>query len=189
MIYTALLRGINVGGRNKIDMKKLKQTFEQAGMEAVVTYLNTGNIIFYQNRFSPIEITQTLEQAIYEDFDLQIKVIVRSFDSFKLMMKSLPKEWENDPQMKSDVLFLWEEIDHEGLLDKLVINPDVDTVKYTPGAVLWSVAREHVLKSGMNKLAGTKNYKKMTIRNVNTTRKIYALMQEADLKQDQPDNR
>lgn len=46
MVYVALLRGINVGGNNKIDMKLLKQTFEQAGMNDVVTYINTGNIIF-----------------------------------------------------------------------------------------------------------------------------------------------
>ena len=46
MVYIALLRGINVGGKNKIDMKLLKQTFEQVGMKDVVTYINTGNIIF-----------------------------------------------------------------------------------------------------------------------------------------------
>lgn len=46
MIYIALLRGINVGGNNKIEMKKLKQTFEHAGMGHVTTYINSGNIIF-----------------------------------------------------------------------------------------------------------------------------------------------
>lgn len=46
MIYIALLRGINVGGKNKIDMKLLTQSFEQVGMNNVVTYINTGNIIF-----------------------------------------------------------------------------------------------------------------------------------------------
>ncbi|MGV2794760.1 DUF1697 domain-containing protein, partial [Clostridium perfringens] len=46
MIYIALLRGINVGGNNKIDMKQLKASFERVGMRDVVTYINTGNIIF-----------------------------------------------------------------------------------------------------------------------------------------------
>lgn len=46
MVYTALLRGINVGGKNKVDMKILKKSFEQAGMKNVVTYINSGNIIF-----------------------------------------------------------------------------------------------------------------------------------------------
>jgi uncharacterized protein (DUF1697 family) len=52
MVFIALLRGINVGGKNKIDMKLLKQSFEQAGMNDVLTYINTGNIIFSNNSLS-----------------------------------------------------------------------------------------------------------------------------------------
>lgn len=46
MVYAALLRGINVGGNNKIAMKDLKQTFLRSGMESVVTYINSGNVMF-----------------------------------------------------------------------------------------------------------------------------------------------
>jgi uncharacterized protein (DUF1697 family) len=46
MTYVALLRGINVGGNNKVEMKKLKTTFETLGFTSVVTYINSGNIIF-----------------------------------------------------------------------------------------------------------------------------------------------
>lgn len=179
MIYVALLRGINVGGKNKVDMKSLKQMVEKAGMESVAAYLNTGNIIFKQEGLSSLEIEQILEKAVLETFALGIKIIVRSMEDFTAIMDSLPESWKNDQEMKSDVLFLWEEIDNEFLLDQLSIKPGIDTVKHVPGAVLWSVDRENVTKSGLIKLAGTKLYKKMTIRNVNTTRKIYKLMQEA----------
>jgi uncharacterized protein (DUF1697 family) len=53
-------------------------------------------------------------------------------------------------------------------------------VKYVTGAILWSVHRENVTKSGMMKLAGSKIYQQMTIRNVNTTRQIYKLMQDVE---------
>ena len=53
---------------------------------------------------------------------------------------------------------------------------------YVPGALLYSVSREEATKSGMNKLASSKIYSYMTVRNVNTTRKIYALMQAAEKK-------
>ncbi len=56
MVYVALLRGINVGGKNKVDMKMLKQTFENAGMTDVVTYINTGNIIFSHHNLSKEEL-------------------------------------------------------------------------------------------------------------------------------------
>ncbi|WP_026701815.1 DUF1697 domain-containing protein [Salibacterium aidingense] len=177
MIYIALLRGINVGGKNKIDMALLKQTFEKAEMHDVVTYINTGNIIFSINHQSKAELSRILEEAIYNDFGLQIKVVVRSIEDITRICNAIPDTWKNDKDMKSDVMFLWEEIDEESVLEKLVIKPNIDTVKYVPGAILWSVAKKNVTKSGMAKIVGTKIYKQMTVRNVNTTRKIYELMQ------------
>jgi uncharacterized protein (DUF1697 family) len=142
MVYVALLRGINVGGKNKIDMKLLKKTFERVGMSSVVTYINSGNIIFTVNGQSKTTISHILEEAIHTDFELQIKVLVHSFDDFKKVIHSLPESWKNDQQMRSDVLFLWDEIDDESVLSKLVIKPEIDTVKYVPGAILWSVEKK-----------------------------------------------
>ncbi|MNW63822.1 hypothetical protein D3C74_420570 [compost metagenome] len=68
------------------------------------------------------------------------------------------------------------------MLDQLPIKPEIGTLMYVPGAILYSVSREDASKSGMNKLVGSKVYTYMTVRNVNTTRKIYALMQAATEK-------
>lgn len=177
MVYIALLRGINVGGKNKIGMKLLKQTFVQVGMNDVVTYINTGNIIFSKNDKSKAELSRILENAIHNDFGLQIKVVVRSVDDVRGIINAIPETWKNDSEMKSDVMFLWDEIDDESVLENLVIQPNIDTVKYVPGAILWSVDKKNVSKSGMSKIIGSKIYKQITVRNVNTTRKIYELMQ------------
>ncbi|WP_431087654.1 DUF1697 domain-containing protein [Paenibacillus sp. 8b26] len=180
MIYVALLRGINVGGNNKINMKKLKETFEKAGMSHVTTYINSGNIIFSSEVQSNEELSLQLEQAILEDFSLPIRVIVRNMAEIQTIMEVLPEEWSNDTQMKSDVLFLWDEINDISVLDKLPLKAGIGNVMYTSGAILFSVSREHVTKSGMTKLAGTNLYQHMTVRNVNTTRQIYKLMQTAE---------
>ncbi|MCM3764477.1 DUF1697 domain-containing protein [Neobacillus niacini] len=177
MVYIALLRGINVGGKNKVDMKLLKQTFEQAGMNDVVNYINTGNIIFSNNGLSKTELSRILEEAIHKDFGLQIKVVVRSFEDVSKIINAIPDTWKNDNDIKSDVLFLWEEIDDESVLENLAIKPNIETVKYVPGAILWSVDRKNVTKSGMSKIIGSKIYKQITVRNVNTARKLYELMQ------------
>ncbi|WP_102273010.1 DUF1697 domain-containing protein [Cytobacillus massiliigabonensis] len=177
MVHIALLRGINVGGKNKIDMKLLKQTFEQVGMNNVLTYINTGNIIFSCEGPSKTELSRILEEAIQVDFGLQIKVVIRSFDDIKRIIDAIPDTWKNDKDMKSDVMFLWDEIDDESVLLDLVIKPNIDTVKYVPGAILWSVDKKNVTKSGMTKIIGSKLYKQVTVRNVNTSRKIYELMQ------------
>nr|WP_304217078.1 DUF1697 domain-containing protein [Fredinandcohnia onubensis] len=177
MVYIALLRGINVGGNNKIDMKVLKQTFERVGMKDVVTYINTGNIIFSSNDQSKTELSRILEEAIHDDFGLRIKVVVRSIDDVRGIIHAIPVTWKNDKDMKSDVMFLWDEIDDETVLENLVIKPTIDTVKYVPGAILWSIEKKNANKSGMSKIIGTKIYKQVTVRNVNTARKIYELME------------
>ena len=177
MVYVALLRGINVGGNNKIDMKLLKEAFERIGMESVVTYINSGNVIFTDLEHSKTELVTLIENAIFESFQLHIRVLIRSIDDFDHMMKILPESWKNDEDMKCDVLFLWEEMDSETLLAELVMKPKIDRVLYAPGAILWSVDKRDITSSGLMKLVGTTLYKNMTVRNANTTRKVYKIMQ------------
>lgn len=176
MIYVALLRGINVGGKNKIDMKQLKKSCESIALEHVVTYINTGNIIFTDKTHTVEQLSTKLADVIKVDFGLDIKVMVKSIEEIDIIMSSLPKHWCNDDEMKSDVLFLWDEIDSPAVLQQLPVEVDIDHTIYVPGALLWSCDRKHINKSGMNKIVGTKLYQLMTIRNVNTARKLYELM-------------
>lgn len=194
MIYVALLRGINVGGNNKVDMKRLKAAFEQAGMRQVVTYINSGNIVFSwdaeeaasgrslsgeQEQELKRKLAGILEETILREFNLPIRVVIRSLKDIREVIRHLPEAWTNDDTMRSDVLFLWAEADAPEVLDELKFKPEIDRVLYAPGAVLWSVDRANATKSGMQKLIGTKLYGLMTVRNVNTTRKIHQLMEEA----------
>ena len=180
MLYVALLRGINVGGKNKVDMKKLKLAFEDAGMSSVTTYINSGNIIFADDSHSKDHLAPILEQAIYSHFDLHIKVLIYDAEEFRKIAQQIPENWSNDQQMKSDVLFLWQDVDEETVLDQLTIKPEFDRVSYVPGAILWSVDRDKVTRSGVLKIAGSALYQRVTIRNVNTVRKIEALLQKME---------
>lgn len=181
MIYVALLRGINIGGRNKINMTELKVSFERIGMLNVITYINSGNIIFEDSVHSETEIVKLLEAVIMEDFSIEIKVLIRSLNQFQQVMNRLPEDWVNDKTMKSDVLFLWDDIDDEMNLDQFIIRPEIDTVIYVSGTILWSVSRENASKSGLNRIVSKKIYKQITIRNVNTVRKIFSMMNEFEL--------
>jgi uncharacterized protein (DUF1697 family) len=179
MIYVALLRGINVGGNNKIDMKSLKESFVKLDLQSVVTYINSGNVVFAEAKRSPQELEGIIRQAILEDFALDIPVLIHSLEDFERFMQVLPEHWKNDQEMKCDVLFLWKEIDKPETLKGLTIKPDIDHVLYVPGVILWSVDRKQVTRSGLMKIVGTDLYQKMTVRNVNTARKLFALMQKA----------
>jgi uncharacterized protein (DUF1697 family) len=73
-------------------------------------------------------------------------------------------------------MFLWEDVDDPSVLDLLTIKDGIDDVKYLPGTVVWRVDRDVLTRSGMMRLTSDNLYKRMTIRNVNTVRKLADLM-------------
>ena len=176
MIYVALLRGINVGGNNKIVMSELREVIEALGFGDVSTHINTGNIIFSCNSLEQQVISQQIESAIETKFGFEINAIVRDYNNLKNIIEQIPESWQNDKQTKSDVMFLWPKSDNESVLSELIIK-DFDNVIYQPGAILWNVTRDDQSRSGMKKLFGTRLYKQMTIRNVNTVRNIWEIME------------
>jgi uncharacterized protein (DUF1697 family) len=176
MIYVALLRGINVGGNNKVSMPQLKAAFEQAGLTDVKTYINSGNIIFRDSSHSSTQLIDLLEKVILDEFGFAVSVLIRDLNEMKTIVEALPELWRNDMTMKCDVMFLWKDVDNKDILDQLVIKPGIDNVRYVPGAVLFAVDRQDATKSGLMKLIGTPLYKRMTLRNSNTTRKLFEIM-------------
>jgi uncharacterized protein (DUF1697 family) len=179
VIYVALLRGINVGGKNKVDMGTLTAVFEQAGMRSVRTYINSGNVVFSSRARSRARLADLLEQAIATRFGFSVKVLVHDLDRVRAIVETLPPDWANDQTMKCDVLFLWDAADHPDVLDDLTIKPEIDDVRYVPGAVLWRTDRADVPRSGMQKIVGTPLYQHLTVRNCNTARKLLDLMEAA----------
>lgn len=178
MIYVALLRGINVGGNRKVEMVRLKTTFESLGFTDVKTYINSGNVIFKTNNDSVPDIVDEVEVGIERDFGFRVHVVVRDLPSIQEIDKIVPKYWTNDTNMKTDVMFLWEEIDNPDIVKKIVIKPEIESVQYVKGTLLWNLDRKNVTKSGMLKIVGTDLYKKMTVRNINTLRRLKILMED-----------
>jgi uncharacterized protein (DUF1697 family) len=176
MKYVALLRGINVGGNSRVEMSRLKIVFENLGFSKVSTYINSGNVIFSNSKQSEKMTASKIEKAIETEFGFKVHVIVRSREYIEQILKELPERWQNDKDMKCDVMFLWEEVHNPEILNELMVKPDIEDVKYVSGAIIWRVDRKNATKSGALKLIGTPLYKKMTIRNCNTVRKLYQMM-------------
>jgi len=174
--YVALLRGINVGGKNPVDMKRLKATFERAGMAGVITYINSGNVIFRHPSPDARALATTLERAIAADFGLEIKVLLCDGAAVIALAAALPDQWVNDAETKCDALFLWEDVDEPGLVERLPIRPGIDEIRYAPGALLWRAERQNLARSGILKLSRTDLYQRMTVRNCNTLRKLADLV-------------
>jgi uncharacterized protein (DUF1697 family) len=119
-----------------------------------------------------------IEKGIKKEFGLSLKVLVRDEKTLRQVAQAIPKNWKNDQSQKVDVLFLWEEYDSKRMLEEVKQTKGVDTLVYASGSILWHLYRKDYAKSGMNKFVGTEVYRNMTARNVNTVRKLVALMQE-----------
>lgn len=167
-----------MGGKARVEMARLKQVFEALGFEPVKTYINSGNVVFREAQREHAHLADIIEAAIEKEFGFKVIVVVRSLDNIQEVTAAIPPDWTNDQTMKCDVMFLWEDVDAPTVLDDLLIKPEMEDVKYVPGAVIWRVDRPNVTKSGMLKLIGTPLYKQMTIRNCNTVRKLATMMQE-----------
>lgn len=177
MVYVALLRGVNVGGTGKIDMKQLKVVFDDAGMASARTYINSGNVIFETDDLDRARIARVMEDAIAAHFGFGVHVLVRGIDEIRSIVAALPADWANDDSAKCDVFFLWDEVDDPSILDRLDHDPSMEDVRYTPGAVLRRVDRKNAAKSRLTRIVGTPLYQQMTIRNCNTARKLLRLME------------
>lgn len=177
MIYVALLRGINVGGNNKVDMKELAQSFVDLGFTKVQTYINSGNVIFEDNSMFAAKIVTMIEQAIEKDFGLEIRVLVRNLAQIERVCTFVPLTWTNDATIKTDVLFLWNEVDKATITDEILINKAVDNLMYVPGSLIWNIDRSNYNQSMIDKFITTRFYRMMTARNINTVRKLLEMMQ------------
>lgn len=174
----ALLRGINVGGNRRVEMKRLKATFEGAGFDNVRTYINSGNVIFEAgDDATPAALRTTVETAIEDDFGFPVTVLLRDERTIHAVVSALPDAWVNDASSKCDVMFLGDDHDSVDVMAGLTIKPEIDHVKAAPGAIIWHVDRPYVTRSGMFKLIGTPLYAQMTVRNCNTVRKLADLME------------
>jgi uncharacterized protein (DUF1697 family) len=72
-----LLRGVNVGGRNRVPMPALREALEASGLEQVVTYVQSGNIVL-ESGAKPDALVSEVKAVIADAFDLEIAVVVRT---------------------------------------------------------------------------------------------------------------
>mgnify|MGYP002749976417 CR=1 FL=1 len=169
MKFIALLRGINVGGNRKVQMKRLRDFLETLGYTSVETYLNSGNVIFESTKKQE-ELQEEIPRRLQREFGFEIRTLVMSAKEIQRITRAIPGEWKNDSEQKTDVAYLFPEIDSKKTIDALPVNVDFIDIRYVKGAIIWHVSRNNYNKSHLNKIIGLEQYQCMTVRNVNTAR-------------------
>ena len=177
-VYLALLRGINVGGKNLIRMPALKSCFEAEGLSDVATYIQSGNVLFTARRSNQPALTRQLEKALSKTFAYQSRVVVRSFEQMKAIVERAPDGFGGRPAAyRYDVIFLKEPLTGGDALKSISANPGVDRVSAGEGVLYFSRLISRATQSHMSRVVGTPAYQNMTIRNWNTTSKLLELME------------
>ena len=179
-VFVALLRGVNVGGNNMISMKSLKESFTTMGFKEVTTYINSGNIIFKSKENDARKLESKIEKMLSKEYQLDSKVVVRNLPEMEKLVKNLPRSWGEDSEWRYNVIFLRHTIDSEKILSELPAKTEIEEIVYRPGTLLWSSQASEYNRTNMAKLASKKIFRDMTVRNLNTTKKLYDLMKKVD---------
>lgn len=177
--YLALLRGINVGGKNKVPMAGLKALLEEIGLTDVRTYIQSGNAIF-TSTLAARTIARRIEAGLTRTFELDdelVKVLVLSHAQLKAAVDRRPKGFGDEPdKYHSDAIFLME-IDGDEAFALFSPREGVDAVWQGEGMVYSRRLTAERTKSRLNRIMASPLYKSMTIRSWQTTMKLLEMME------------
>src|SRR5690606_13468588 len=177
--YLALLRGINVGGSNIIKMSDLKKCFESLKLTDVVTYIQSGNVVFTSDINDKNKLTGNIEKALSKTFNYTAKVVVISYKDLKKIMDDKPDGFGSKPaEYRYDVIFLIDPLKPKEAIKKVKTKEGVDEAYAGRMALYFSRLIAKAAQSYLSKVVSLPEYKFMTIRNWNTTTKLLSLMEK-----------
>jgi uncharacterized protein (DUF1697 family) len=178
--YVALLRGINVGGKNLIKMPALKACFEANAFEDVVTYIQSGNVLFASPETRAAELTRRIEAMLAETFGYQATVVVRNRKQMRAVVERAPGGFGAEPtRYRYDVIFLKEPLTAKVAMKSVPTKAGVDEAHAGTGVLYFSRLIAKATQSRLNKIMASPIYPSVTIRNWNTTTKLLRMMEKA----------
>ncbi len=176
MKYIALLRGINVGGNNKIAMAELRRCFEDAGLTNVSTYINSGNVIFETDESDKAKLVHICEQAIEKQFGFRIICAVIRAEELRAALAHAPNWWGEDNTARHNAIFVIAPKTTQEIIEDIgTAKPEYESVAAYEPIIFWSAPVQTFSRTRYSKIVGTKAYKSITIRNLNTTKKLLEL--------------
>lgn len=181
MKYLVLLRGVNVGGKNKVSMAELKVHLSKAGFQDTSTYINSGNVFVSSDQPAKM-VARKVEEVLQQNFTLDTGLIkVRAFDLpiMETIVTKAPHDFGTQPSTyHSDVLFPLDGTTSADIMAITETNPDVDTAWEANGVVYYQRVSALRTRSRLSKIIDKPVYKEITIRSWNTTIKLLALLRQ-----------
>lgn len=173
--HVALLRGINVGGKNLISMAELAEAFRDAGYADARTVQQSGNVLFSTEKADEKKIERMLEQR----FGIPILVIVRSRDELADIVAKAPTGHAS-AQQRSEVIFLKPPLTAKAALAEVPeLRAGVDSISAGKGVLYFSRVRAQATKTRVQLLLALPIFQQMTMRTWGTATRLLELLDEA----------
>lgn len=178
--YIALLRGINVGGRNIIKMIELRNCLEKAGFQNVTTYIQSGNVLFSHEKVDSQALEEKLGQCLKEQFTYLEPIVAYNQEDFARIVAEAPKDFGLRPDTyRYDAIFLKGPLQPRELFSQLTLKEGVDTAAIGTKALYFRRLTAKASSSHLTKITLLPAYKNLTIRNWNTTSKLASLLNDS----------
>ena len=174
----ALLRGINVGGRNLVSMADLRDAFESEGYRNVSTYIQSGNVLFDTD--SPlVSLEDELERMLQRRLSVKLVVLVRSHRQMRNIVGKSPEGFGEAPdRYHSDVVYLKASLSPKQAMRVVDLREGVDEVWPGTGVLYFARLSACRTQSKMRSIMSTPEYQLMSIRSWSTTTKVLSLLGE-----------
>jgi uncharacterized protein (DUF1697 family) len=179
--YIALLRGINVGGNNKVSMSQLKAILENLGYQDVKTYINSGNIRFTTNQKACMTLQEEWHKLIREELGLEIDVCVVSGKELLEAEENVPDWWGMDSTCKHNAIFVLYPYSTEEIMKHVgEVKPEYEQIECFGQVIFWSAPIETFSRTRLSKVVSSAVYNRITIRNYNTFLKLIEMVKGAN---------
>ena len=181
MEYVALLRGINVGGNNKVVMSELREQVAAEGFANVRTYINSGNLLFEAGADATCEdVAQAVADLLARRYDFPIRLSVLTAQEYLAQLEELPDWWHGEVARR-DALFYTRGLDRFHVRERIeAMELGDEAVHFGEHAVFWGKFDEKsFLKTAYHKrLLREDFYRQVTIRSGSTVEKIAAMLSQ-----------
>ena len=165
--FISMLRGINLGAKNRIAMPALKNLYETLGLTDVVTYVQSGNVIFSSPQADETQLAADLTAAIQQTLGLDVPVLVRDRDCFERLIVGNPFTVRDEDATKFHITFL-AQLPDPALMEKLILPPgctdefvleDRELYLFCPGGYGETKLSNTFFERKLKMVATTRNWK------------------------------
>jgi uncharacterized protein (DUF1697 family) len=179
--YVALLRGVNVGGRNPVAMAALRTCFERAGFGRVQTYIQSGNVLFSTDAGGRVELARRIDTLLTATLGYQVTVVLRDRRQMEQVVAGAPAGFGSRPALyRYDVFFLGEPLSAASAVTRVPVREGVDAVFPGKGVLYASRLVSRASQSRIGRIVGLSMYQQITIRNWNTTTVLTRMLASTD---------